>query len=109
MSKEMREQINKIKNFGEFNSKINIDDIKIEREMVLVDTSDVNNIIRISKEGKMPLDKLRVETMVSILLSGSNKLPPIKLDKSNLLIDGHHRYMAYKISDIEEIPFEYIK
>lgn len=93
----MKEQINKI----------NINNIKVEREMVLVDTSKVNDIIRISKEGKIPLDKLRVKTMLRVILSGSVKLPPIKLDKFNLLIDGHHRYMAYKMSNIVEIPFEY--
>lgn len=85
---------------------INIDDIKLEKEIVLVDTSNPHLIIKTSQEGKMPLDKLRVETMAELLKNGK-KLPPVVLHKNNLLKDGHHRYAAYKLADIKEIPFTF--
>ena len=83
---------------------ININDVKTEKEMILVDTKNVNDIISISKSGKMPLDKLRVMSMVDKLSKGET-LPPIKINHDNLLIDGHHRYMAYKLANIKQIPF----
>ncbi len=83
---------------------INIDDIKTEKEMIPVDTKNVNDIISTSRSGKMPLDKLRVMTMVNKLKSGGT-LPPIKINDDNMLIDGHHRYIAYKLANISEIPF----
>ena len=89
------------------NQFININDINIEKEIVLVDTSNPHLIIKTSQEGKMPLDKLRVETMAELLKKGKN-LPPVILYKNNSLKDGHHRYAAYKLAGIEEIPFEYI-
>jgi diaminopimelate epimerase len=91
-------------NFG--NQFININDIKLEREIVLVDTSNPHLIIKTSQEGKMPLDMLRVETMAELLKNGKT-LPPIVLYKNNLLKDGHHRYAAYKLAGINEVPFEY--
>ncbi len=111
MCKEMREQINKVKNFKQFINEhndttqyINVDDIKTEKEMIPVDTKNVNDIISTSRIGKMPLDKLRVMTMVDKLNNGGT-LPPVKINDDNMLIDGHHRYMAYKLANINEIPF----
>ena len=83
---------------------INIDDITTEKKMILVNTKNVNDIISASRSGKMPLDKLRVMTMVD-KLKNNGILPPVKIDDENMLIDGHHRYMAYKLSNINEIPF----
>jgi len=42
-------------------------------------------------------------------LENGGELPPIKIDKNNNIIDGHHRYMAYKLSNIDKVPFEYDK
>ncbi len=83
---------------------MNINDIVTEKEMIPVDTKNVYEIISISKSGKMPLNKLRVMTMVDKLKNGGT-LPPIKVNNENKLIDGHHRYMAYKIANISKIPF----
>jgi ParB-like chromosome segregation protein Spo0J len=83
---------------------INIDDIKTEKEMIPVDTKNVNDVISTSRSGKMPLDKLRVMTMVD-KLNGGGTLPPVKINDDNMLIDGHHRYMAYKLANINKIPF----
>lgn len=111
MSEDIRKMIDKIKNFKQFVNEnneniqyINVDDIKTEKEMIPVDTKNVNDIISTSRGGKMPLDKLRVMTMVDKLNSGGT-LPPVKINDDNMLIDGHHRYMAYKLANINEIPF----
>lgn len=111
MSEDIRKMIDKVKNFKQFINEnnettqyINVDDIKTEKEMIPVDTKNVNDIISTSRSGKMPLDKLRVMTMVDKLNSGGT-LPPVKIDNDNMLIDGHHRYMAYKLANINKIPF----
>lgn len=52
----------------------------------------------------MPLDKLRVMTMVEKLNNGG-ALPPVKINDDDVLIEGHHRYMAYKLANINKIPF----
>lgn len=83
---------------------ININDIVVAKELILVDTKNVHDIISTAKNGKMPLDELRVLTMVNKLNNGGS-LPPIKINGLNMLIDGHHRYMAYKLSNINNIPF----
>ena len=36
-------------------------------------------------------------------------LPPIKLDQHNILIDGYHRWKAYQLAGIDEIPYELIE
>lgn len=84
---------------------INIDDIIIEKPIILVDTKNPNNIISAYQSGKMPLDKLRVYAMIHKLKSGK-LLPPISLNSKNELIDGHHRYMAHKIANINDVPFK---
>lgn len=111
MSEDIRKMIDKVKNFKQFINEnneiaqyINIDDIKTEKELISVDTKNVNDIISTSRSGKMPLDKLRVMTMVD-KLNGGGTLPPVKINDDNMLIDGHHRYMAYKLANINEIPF----
>jgi ParB-like chromosome segregation protein Spo0J len=110
MNEDMRKMIDDFKQFTNENNKIihhiNIGDIKTEKEMVLVDTKNVNEIISTSRSGKMPLDKLRVMTMIDKLNSGGT-LPPVKINDDNMLIDGHHRYAAYKLADINQIPFVY--
>lgn len=83
---------------------ININDIILDKEIVLVDTNDVNLIISSVKDGKVPLDKLRVLTMAD-KLSKNETLPPVILDINNKLVDGFHRYAAYKISNKSEVPF----
>lgn len=49
MSKDIRKIIDKVKNFNKFISEgvhyIDIGDIKTEKEMILVDTKNVNDII----------------------------------------------------------------
>jgi ParB-like chromosome segregation protein Spo0J len=98
-----------IKKFENFHSNtIDINKIELEKEIVPVDTSNVNKIIELIKNGKMPLDKLRVDSMVSKLKKGG-KLPPLILYPNNILKDGHHRFAAYQIAGVEDIPFEYYK
>lgn len=97
---ENKKQLNESK----YNT-INIDRIILEKEPVLVDTNNVPEILKLSKEGKMPLDKIRVESMIN-LLKNKKSLPPLILDKNNKLKNGFHRYMAYKLSNIDNIPFE---
>lgn len=111
MSEDIRKMIDKFKNFkqsinenNDTTKYIDIDDIKTDKEMIPVDTKNFNDIISTSRSGKMPLDKLRVMTMVDKLNSGG-VLPPVKINNDNMLIDGHHRYMAYKIANIQKIPF----
>lgn len=105
--------IENIMTFEQFNNQIpiilNINDIKIEnnKELVLVDTSNVNDIIKASREGKIPLDKLRVETMANKIKSG-NELPPIKITHDNILKDGYHRYAAHKLINKKDIKVLYI-
>jgi len=36
-------------------------------------------------------------------------LPPIKLDQHNILIDGFHRWKAFQLAGINEIPYEVIE
>ena len=36
-------------------------------------------------------------------------LPPIKLNQNKILIDGFHRWKAYQLAGIQEIPFEVIE
>jgi hypothetical protein len=91
---------------GEEVSQVNIDDITAEKELVLVDTKDVNRIIHLSSQGKIPLDKLRVEAMVVKLKSGKD-LPPVILDDKNNLVDGHHRLAAHKLVGTKSIPAVY--
>lgn len=38
-------------------------------------------------------------------LKNNGTLPPVKINDDNILIDGHHRYMAYKLANINEILF----
>lgn len=83
---------------------IKINDIKIEKEMVLADSTF--DILKYYDKDMMPLDKKRVLTMKKKLLNGE-KLPPVIIDKENNLKDGHHRYYAYKLAKKDEIPFEY--
>lgn len=98
-----------IKLFENFENKyIDINDIKTEKEIILVDTKYPNDIINAVRNGLMPLDKLRVETMANVLLSGK-KLPPIIISNDNLIIDGYHRYAAHKLAGINKISFIYKK
>ena len=83
-----------------------ITDLKTEKEIVLVDTKKVHDILYQHSKGKIPLDKLRVNTMVKKLKDGG-VLPPITVDENNMVIDGHHRYEAYKLAGMNEIPVEY--
>ena len=85
---------------------INIDEIILEKELVLIDTKYPNLIINAVKDGKMPLDKLRVSTMANIINNGG-ALPPIILYKNKQLKDGHHRYAAYKLAGKKEIPYKF--
>lgn len=85
---------------------INITDINIDKDFILVDTNtsdSANNIINAFKMGKTPLDKKRVMSMVNTLLN--KMLPPVEIDNNNNLINGYHRYYAYKIAKINKIPF----
>jgi len=84
---------------------ISMSKIKLERDIVLVDTKDPQNIINAYREGKMPLDKARVEAF-SILVRQGRKLPPVVLTKGKLLRDGHHRFAAYKLAGKTTIPYE---
>ena len=93
MSEDVRKMIDKVKNFKQFINEnnettqyINIVDIKIEKEMIPVDTKNVNDIISTSRSGKIPLDKLRLITMVDKLNSGGT-LPPVKINDDNMLIE----------------------
>lgn len=98
-----------IKKFENFHTNtIDINKIGFEKELVPVDTSNVNKIIELSRNGKMPLDKQRVDSMVS-KLKKNGKLPPLILYPNNMLKDGHHRFAAYQIAGIEDVPFEYYK
>jgi ParB-like chromosome segregation protein Spo0J len=84
---------------------ISISKIKLEKDIVLVDTRDSQSIIDAYGEGKMPLDKARVEAF-SILIKQGHRLPPVVLSKNKLLRDGHHRYAAYKLAGKTTIPYE---
>lgn len=84
---------------------ISLSKIKLEREIVLVDTRNPMNIINASREGKMPLDKARVEAF-SVLVKQGHKFPPVVLTKGKLLRDGHHRFAAYKLAGKTTIPYE---
>jgi hypothetical protein len=85
---------------------IDINDIILDEELVLVDTNNIDEIIKLNKEGKMPLDKLRVETMYK-KIKENKYLPPIILFRNNKLKDGHHRYAAYDMANVRKIPFKY--
>ena len=85
---------------------INISDIKVEKEMELIDTKYPLEIIKSIKNGKMPLDKARVEGMIKSIKNGK-KLPPLELKRENILKDGHHRYMAYKLAGKDIVTFFY--
>lgn len=39
----------------------------------------------------------------------ADHLPPIKLNQNNILIDGFHRWKAFMLAGINEIPYETIK
>jgi hypothetical protein len=105
INKEIKQNINEeIQNSIQ---NIDINNIKINGELILVDTNNPNEIISVHNNGKIPLDKLRVETMIKKLKTGS-ELPPVVLDKNNLLKDGYHRYYAYKMAGRKTIPFQKI-
>lgn len=80
--------------------------IKLDKDLVLVDTKFPEEIVNQYKLNKMPLDKARVEGMVTALKAGK-QLPPLKLDSNNHLKDGHHRYAAFKLAGFSKMPFEY--
>lgn len=84
---------------------IKMSKIKLEKDLVLVDTRDPQNIINAYREGRMPLDKARVEAL-SILVKKGHSLPPVVLDKNKMLVDGHHRFVAYKLAGKATIPYE---
>lgn len=72
-----------------------ISKITTERPLELVDTNNPHKIIQSFNNGIMPLDKLRVETMIESLKNG-RMLPNITISENFELIDGHHRYYAIK-------------
>ena len=86
--------------------KINIDQIKLEREIEVIDASDATNIMVSFASGKMPIDREDIDQMVTAIRDGV-KFPPVVLNRDNVLVDGHHRYMAYKRLGMKEIPFTY--
>jgi ParB-like chromosome segregation protein Spo0J len=68
-----------------------------------VETKNPQNILSVYNQGKMPLDKARVDKMADILSSGG-KLPPVVVDNNLLLKDGHHRYQAHIQAGKTKIP-----
>ncbi len=37
-----------------------------------------------------------------------DNLPPIQLSEDKVLVNGFHRYAAYKLANITEVSFEYL-
>lgn len=94
-----------IKLYENFVSKnININNVILDKEIILVNPRNYNEIISAHRENKIPLDKNRVRAMMNTIQSGK-QLPPIELDKNSKLINGYHRYAAYKAMNINQIPY----
>ncbi len=96
-----------VKLFEEFKlfETMDINLIKLEKPLELVNTDDVNKIVSLYNKGIMPLDEKKVLSILEKLKNGK-ELPPLKINKDNLLVDGHHRYMAYKLEKILFVPYE---